>query len=208
MKKGIIFDMDGVLADTEYFYQQRREAYLREKGFVRRENTDFTGSNEKAIWETLVPDDPCLREKMMLEYREYRAHHPEPYEKLVDPLVKPLFEELKRRGLKVAIASSSEPAAIQAMINAADVGGLVDFVISGTECLVHKPAPEIYEKALAALGLKSGEAAAVEASPPGMASGEGAGVTVYALKPRHGEHLDQSAADEILTQLTELLEFL
>lgn len=206
MIKGVIFDMDGVLADTEYFYQQRREDYLREKQFVRRENTDFTGSNEKAIWETLVPDDPNLRRRMMLEYREYRAAHPEPYEKLVDPQVKPLFESLKRRGIRIAIASSSERAAIDAMMAAAGVTELVDYCISGVECSAHKPDPEIYLRALKKLGLDHDHAFAVEDSATGIAAALNAGLRVYALKPRHGEAIDQSGATAVIGELNEVLQ--
>ena len=206
MIEGIIFDMDGVLADTEHFYQQRRENYLREKQFVYDAEMDFVGSNEKAIWEAIVPDDPVLRRQMLLEYREYRAAHPEPYEKLVDPQVKPLFEELKRRGLKIGIASSSERTAIEAMMKAAGVTELVDYCISGVECSTHKPDPEIYLKALEKLGLNTANAFAVEDSATGIAAALNAGLRVYALKPRHGERIDQSAATAVIGQLTDVLE--
>lgn len=206
MIEGIIFDMDGVLADTEHFYQQRRENYLREKQFVYDAEMDFVGSNEKAIWEAIVPDDPVLRRQMLLEYREYRAAHPEPYEKLVDPQVKPLFEELKRRGLKIGIASSSERTAIEAMMKAAGVTELVDYCISGVECSTHKPDPEIYLKALEKLGLNTANAFAVEDSATGIAAALNAGLRVYALKPRHGERIDQSAATAVIGQLKDVLE--
>lgn len=208
MIEGIIFDMDGVLADTEYFYKQRREKYLRERNFVRKEDTDFIGSNEKAIWEALVPDDENLRYQMMLEYREYRKAHPEPYEELIDLQVKPLFQELKRQGIQVGIASSSERAAIEAMIKAADVAELVDYSISGTECSAHKPNPEIYIKALKDMGLHTQNAFAVEDSPTGITSALNAGLPVYALKPRHNEEMDQSAATAVIEQLMDVLEFI
>ena len=64
MYKGIIFDMDGVLADSEGYYASRREEYLDLIGYRRQENTDFTGSNEKALWETMVPDDLELRQEL------------------------------------------------------------------------------------------------------------------------------------------------
>src|SRR5699024_12066675 len=58
-----------------------------------------------------------------------------------------------RRGLRVAIASSSDQKAIRRFMEAAGVTGLVDYVISGEECTAHKPDPEIYLRAMAALGL-------------------------------------------------------
>lgn len=208
MIDGIIFDMDGVLADTEYFYQQRREDYLRKKNYMRKENTDFVGSNEKEIWETLVPDQPELRYRMLLEYREYRTAHPEPYEKLVDPQVKPLFEELKHRGIRIGIASSSERASIIAMMKAADITQLVDYCISGTECSAHKPDPEIYLKAMETLELDVKNTFAVEDSATGIAAALNAGMRVYALKPRYGEKINQGGATAVIDQLFDVLELL
>ncbi len=77
MIQGVVFDMDGVLADTEHFYQCRREAYLDRMDFPGARGVDFVGSNEKAIWETLVPGDAELREQMLQGYRAYRRFHPE-----------------------------------------------------------------------------------------------------------------------------------
>ena len=206
MIEGIVFDMDGVLADTEHFYQKRREAYLREKQFVWDGSLDFVGSNEKAIWEALVPDDPVLRQKMLLEYREYRARHPEPYRELVDPQVKPLFTALKAQVIRIGIASSSEPAAIDAIMDAACVREMVDHRISGVDCGAHKPDPEIYERALKALGVSKERAFAVEDSPAGIEAALNAGLRVYALRPRHGERIDQSRATAVISSLSQVLE--
>ena len=57
MIEAVIFDMDGVLADTEYYYENRRKNFLLENGIPIPEG-NFIGSNEKAIWEALVPNDP------------------------------------------------------------------------------------------------------------------------------------------------------
>ena len=79
---------------------------------------------------------------------------------------------------------------------------------SGEDCAAHTPAPDIYLKALKALGLTADKAIAVEDSPTGIASAKAAGLKVLALKPRHGEPLDQSAADCIITQLMDVKEHL
>lgn len=208
MIQGVIFDMDGVLADTEHFYQTRRDEFLDRMDFTGPRGLNFVGSNEKAIWETLVPDDPVFRQQMLQGYRAYRRLHPENYAQLADPEARPLFEELKRRGIKIGIASSSERAGILALIACAGLKGLPDFVISGEECTAHKPSPEIYLRALAGLDLQAGDAFAVEDSPTGIAAAKSAGLTVYALRPRHGEPLDQRAADGILPRLAAVREVL
>lgn len=208
MVKGVVFDMDGVLADTEHFYQKRRESFLMEKQFHFDESLNFIGSNEKAIWEALVPDDPILRHNMLTEYREYQAQYPEPYNELVNPQVKPLFVILKKQGLKIGIASSSDLKSIDAMIDAAGINGLVDYRISGSECSAHKPDPEIYRRALHALGLTPDQAIAVEDSPSGIAAALNAGLKVYALKPQYGDLIDQSKATAVIEQLEDVLTLL
>ena len=200
--------MDGVLADTESYYTRRRDEYLRLMGYQRQEETDFTGSNEKALWETMVPHDPELRQELLMGYRAYRKLHPIPFQELLDPQVLPLFRMLKERGLKIGIASSSDPKAIAALIQAAGAEELVDSRISGEQCRAHKPDPEIYLRSLDALGLTVSEALAVEDSPTGILSAKRAGLTVLALRPRHGELMDQSAASGVIDQLNDILSFL
>ena len=208
MYRGIIFDMDGVLADTESYYTNRRDEYLRLMGYQRQENTDFTGSNEKALWETMVPNDPELRQELLMGYRAYRKLHPIPFRELLDPQAALLFRALKERGLKIDIASSSDPKAIAALVQAAGVEALVDSQISGDQCKAHKPDPEIYLRSLKALGLTAGEALAVEDSPTGILSAKRAGLTVLALRPRHDEPLDQSAADTVISQLMDVVSYI
>ena len=69
MIEAVIFDMDGVLADTEYYYENRRKNFLLENGIPIPEG-NFIGSNEKAIWEAIVPNDPVRRQEMLMAYRE------------------------------------------------------------------------------------------------------------------------------------------
>ena len=60
--------------------------------------SNFIGSNEKAIWEALVPNDPVRRQEMLMAYREYRKARPTPYDKLTDPQAEPLMNALRSRG--------------------------------------------------------------------------------------------------------------
>lgn len=208
MIKGIIFDMDGVLADTEYFYIRRREEYLRLMGFVRKETHHFIGSNERAIWETMIPDDPVFREEMLMGYRAYRKLHGIPYNELANPQMVSLFHTMKDRGLLIGIASSSEVQAIKLLLRTQGVEELVDYVISGEECTAHKPDPEIYLRALQELGLSAEEAIAVEDSPTGIAAAKAAGMKVCGFRSGHEEIvLDQSEADWIIGQLEDVLKY-
>lgn len=208
MIQGVIFDMDGVLADTEYFYQKRRDTFLERMDFPGPRGLDFIGSNEKAIWETLVPEDAEFRQQMMQGYRAYRRLHPADYEKLVDPAAAPLFAALKQRGLRIGIASSSARPDILRMTEAAGITALTDYILSGEECSAHKPDPEIYLRAMQALDLRPEQALAVEDSPAGILAARRAGLRVLALRPRHGEPLDQSGADKVIHRLEQVLDCL
>lgn len=208
MYRGVIFDLDGVLADTEGFYNRRREEYLAVIGFHWPGSTDFTGLNETAMWETIVPEDGELRQELLMGYRAYRRFHPTPFRELANPQMVPLFRTLKARGLKLGVASSSDEEIIDQLLETMEVEDLVDFRISGRACRAYKPDPEIYLRALEALGLSAGEAMAVEDSPAGILSARRAGLTVLALRPQGGAPLDQSRADRVIDQLSDVLTLL
>lgn len=70
MIKAVLFDMDGVLVDTEWFYNRRRVAYMEEHGITYDRIPDLSGSNEPAIWEALVPGNLTLREELLTEYKK------------------------------------------------------------------------------------------------------------------------------------------
>lgn len=206
MIRAVLFDMDGVLVDTEWFYNRRRVAYLETQGFTFDEIPDLSGSNEKAIWEYFVPDDECRRERLRRGYGAYQKEHPVPYAKLLNRDAAPVMRELRRRGVKLAIASSSYRELIDELVDVAGIGDVLDFTISGHECAAFKPDPEIYVRAMAALGVEPAESLVVEDSPLGIEAGRRAGARVLALRPREGVELDQSGADRIIGSLTDLLD--
>ena len=124
MIKAVLFDMDGVLVDTEWFYNRRRVAFMEEKGFHFDEIPDLSGSNEPAIWEALVPDDVELRERLRVEYKQvYSPDHPVPYAELLNEQTEPVMRELHKRGVKCAIASSSYRELIDELV---EIAGIAD----------------------------------------------------------------------------------
>lgn len=206
MIKAVLFDMDGVLVDTEWFYNRRRVAYLETQGFVFDEIPDLSGSNEKAIWEYFVPFEPERRERLRLGYAAYQKSHPVPYAELLNGEARPVMQELHRRGVKCAIASSSYVELIAELVDVADLGEFLDFTISGHECRAFKPDPEIYLRAMRALDVEPDECLVVEDSPLGIEAGKRSGACVLALKPRPGVTLDQRGADVVIGHLSDVLE--
>ena len=149
MIKAVLFDMDGVLVDTEWFYNRRRVAFMEEKGFHFDEIPDLSGSNEPAIWEALVPDDVELRERLRVEYKQvYSPDHPVPYAELLNEQTEPVMRALHERGVKCAIASSSYRELIDELVEIAGIADVLDYTISGHECSAFKPDPEIYLRAM------------------------------------------------------------
>ncbi len=207
MIKAVLFDMDGVLVDTEWFYNRRRIAFMEEQGFEFEEIPDFSGSNDVAIWEALVPDDLKLRERLHHEYRDvYSPAHPVPYEELLNRDAAPVMRALKEHGVLCAIASSSYRDLIEALVDTVGLGCLLDFVISGHECAAFKPDPEIYLRAMEALGVAPEECLVIEDSPLGIEAGVRAGARVLALRPHAGVSLDQHAAHRIIDSLWAILD--
>lgn len=204
MFKAVLFDMDGVLADTESFYNRRRAAYLAKVLPGYDGPWDFAGSNDVAIWETFVPGDAVLRDRLHAGYDRYRAEHPEDYRALGNPEAPAVFACLKDAGMLVGIASSSEVAMIERMMRETGLVGFVDAYVSGHDVERHKPAPDVYLACMEQLGVRPQECVVVEDSATGIAAGVAAGAYVVALGQYVTPTTEQSAADLRISRLREL----
>lgn len=206
--KAIIFDMDGVLFDTEAFYYKRREIYLAGLGIYIRHipKSFFIGGNMKQIWQRILGDEidqwdvPALQEG----YLTYKREHPLPYQDLLFSDVRETLQCLKEKGLPLGLASSSMK---EDILRALKDTGLTDFfqvILSGEEFEQTKPHPEIYQAAFAKLGVSPQEVLVVEDSEKGIAAGKAAGATVWAIRDnRFG--LNQEQADGLLESVAEVV---
>lgn len=207
MIKAVLFDMDGVLVDTEWFYNRRRCVYLETKGFVFDEIPDLSGTNDIYVWEYFEPDDARRRAELKREYVEqYMPAHPVPYDELKNKDAKPVMEALRERGVVSAIASSGQPEMIEELVEAADLRDVLVATVSGHEVAAFKPDPAVYLRTMELLGVAPEECLVVEDSPLGIEAGRRAGCRTLALRPREGVSLDQSKADRIIDSLWDLLE--
>ena len=203
MQKGIIFDMDGVLIDSEVYYFKRRMNFFAEVQLSpgSRAINDYVGKTEAEIWQTLVPENPSLRAELKTTYRAYQKQHPIDFEQALRKEVKPVLKKLSAAGIPMSLASSSPLLMIDEMLTACQLQSYFCYVISGEELTQSKPHPEIYQ--LAQSHLDCEQIAAVEDSPIGIQSAKAAGIYTIALKQPFD--VDQSQADQMIDSLEELL---
>lgn len=125
--KGVIFDMDGVLVDTEQFYQKQRLEFLRRMDYAPANTEHLIGSNEPAVWAALVPDI-SLREKLLMGYRAFRQLHPTPYAQLMNPTTPTLLQCLRTHGIKIGLASSSVRKSVDNMLFNTGIAEWIDYL--------------------------------------------------------------------------------
>lgn len=206
--EAVIFDKDGVLVDTEPYYDQRRRAFFAEVGIDDSAFPSFYGSNNDVIWKTAVPDDPDRRNALYQRFRQRFADEPVPYARLAVPDAKDVLLSCRRMGLKTALASASPQWVIDDFISQLGLDGAFDLTLSGEDCAANKPAPDIYLAAMARLRVPAEKTLVIEDSPLGIRAAHDAGATVWAVMPPSAPALDQSLADRRLPRLRDLLALL
>lgn len=212
MKKieAVIFDMDGVLVDSEEFYQERRNEFLVSQGLTVRKipMNQLIGLTFKKIFPKLVKNSEQFSEKKVAEleeaYKEFKKKNIIPYERLLNPDVKEVVETLKKAHVKVAIASSSTKIAINKMVTQCDLKDEFDLLVSGQDFKETKPNPEIYTYTVRALGVTPENCVVIEDSEAGIAAAVNAQLEVWALVDRRYQ-MNQEKANKKIYSLKEVL---
>lgn len=210
--KGAVFDMDGVLVDTEYLEQRYLAEYIIDNALDASdaERMALVGSSGAAFYGALSRWWARVGVAMSLDdvkssYNAYvKGEYAEDFSSVMNQGVPETLRALKGMGVSVALASSSSKRTIEKVLSDCGIASLFDVVVSGEEFLESKPNPEIYLHTLERLGLRAAECCCVEDSVPGIAAGKAAGLTVIAKREeRFG--FNQDDADAIIDQIPDLL---
>ena len=187
MIEAVVFDMDGVIVDSEQVWDDVREALVRERGgrWHERAQADMMGMSS-VEWSAYMHERLGLAEppaeindevvRRMLD--RYRADL---------PLLPGAVEAVERLAARwpLAVASSSNRPLIEAVLEAAGISSRFATTVSSEEVQRGKPSPDVYLEAARRLGIAPARCAAVEDSANGLRAAHAAGMRVLALPNPH-----------------------
>jgi HAD superfamily hydrolase (TIGR01509 family) len=184
--EAVVFDLDGVLLDSEHVWDEVREELARERGarWHERAQADMMGMSSPE-WSRYMHDvlglpeppneinDEVVR-RMEARYREQL------------PLVDGAVEAVRRLSgsFRLALASSSNRQLIDAVLEAAGLVHEFEVTVSSEEVARGKPAPDVFLEAARRLGVGPTSCAAVEDSGNGIRAAHAAGMRVIAIPNR------------------------
>jgi HAD superfamily hydrolase (TIGR01509 family) len=204
----VIFDMDGVLIDSEQIWDEVREELARERGgrWHQRAQADMMGMSSTE-WSRYMHDVIGLPEPPEEINKEVVRRLLARYKESL-PLLPGAVEAVERLAKRwpLGLASSSNREVIDAVLEQAEIAHLFRATVSSEDVEHGKPAPDVYLEAARRLGVDPTSCAAIEDSQNGIRSARAAGMRVIAIpNPHYPPSEDTLAlADVVLKSLDEL----
>jgi HAD superfamily hydrolase (TIGR01509 family) len=205
----VVFDMDGVLVDTEHLWDEVREELTTEWG------GRYTPEAQEAMmgmssleWSRYLHETVGLREPPETINAEVVRRMLARYEVEL-PVVPGAVEAVRRldgEGFRLAVASSSNRELIDAVLRRIELAALFEATVSSEEVARGKPAPDVYVEAARRLDVAPEKCAAIEDSASGIRAARAAGMRVVAYPNRHYPPSAGilSTADAVIASLDEL----
>ena len=206
--KAVLFDMDGVVVDSEpYHIQAMREVLLEEMelDIPSEEIGGFCGLNYEEKIEiifkkrNLNADIDSLRKKTNERYIQLIKDRIYPKDGLID-----LLERLLSENIKISLVTASNRKQTEIIVNRTGTSKYWAFIITGDDVIKRKPDSECYIKAKNKLGLEPKECVVIEDSIPGIEAAKGAGMFCIAIPNDYVKGQDFSKADIIVNSLKEI----
>jgi HAD superfamily hydrolase (TIGR01509 family) len=191
MIKLIIFDLDGVLADTEIFHYEAFNKALSDidpKWVISPHEHEITykglPSSKKLdiLFNKYSITDLKIKEKILTAKQLYTPALLNKVYKDLDIIG--IFEVLKARGYKIAVASNALSKTVTTVLKNIGVYDMVDLFLGNDNVKNPKPSPEIYKKAIQHFGLHPKEALIIEDSPVGQEAAEKSGGNLVKVTSR------------------------
>lgn len=204
MLKAVLFDMDGVIVDTEPLH---RKAYFKMFKDVNVDVSDslynsFTGQSTINICKKL-----CDEFKLDLEPKELVQIKRNHFKLLFDTDdslqllqgVRELIEDYVANGLTLVLASSASMPNIDRIFDRFDLNQYFKAKVSGADLKQSKPHPEIFEKAARLAGFEREECMVIEDATNGIKAANAAGIYCVAYNSQHSKNQNYSLADKVVS---------
>jgi 16S rRNA pseudouridine516 synthase len=207
--RAVIFDLDGVLADSEPWWNEIDAQLLREYGVTYRGeyHRQVLGVSYwlavefyKKTFGISAPTEELIRRRGEIA-TEFFANRVDLF-----PAAKAVIEELRQVKLRLAVATSSVGVSARPFLDRHQLTAFFEVIVTGDEIERGKPAPDIYLRAAEKLGMPENECLVIEDALSGIAAGKAARMRVAAIpdtrfvNPRDYE----KEADYVLGSLSEI----
>ncbi|RZK45484.1 MAG: HAD family hydrolase, partial [Hymenobacter sp.] len=202
MIRTVIFDMDGVIIDTEPIHHAAFFAHFAELDIPvsAAEYASFLGSSTRNVYQALKAryqladevEDLLLRKRAL-----FNAVFDTDSSLDLLPGVRPLLDDLRQAGLQLVLASSASKATIKRVFDRFGLAPYFAHVVSGEDFERSKPDPAIFRHAAELAATPVTECVVIEDSSNGMAAARAAGIYCIGYASPHSEGQDVSLADRV-----------
>ena len=205
MVKAVIFDMDGVISDTQGMHAEIEEKFLEEYGIdmpADEITAKYAGYSDGEFYKAVFSEygvasasvDKAVSEIWKRKFAAIKGGVS------AIPGVKELIANLHGDGFKLAVASASIPEFIGLILSSLGLTGKFDVIVSSVEVEKGKPEPDIFLLAAKKLGVGPKDCVVIEDGINGMIAAKKAGMKCIGIVKKEGEY----PADLIITNFNEL----
>lgn len=208
MIHAILFDLDGLMVDSEPHSIASWQAVLARRGTAFDQPTldrilglRLSETAQMAIDLFHLSDRPddLAREKI-----EYQITHLDGNVTAMPGLIE-LLDEIDRRGLRKAIASSGLRRYVTAVLQTTHLTDRFSVIVTGEDVINGKPAPDVFLKAAQILKTDPQHCLVLEDAPAGVQAAKAASMLCIAIPNEHTRQLDLSLADRIVPSLRDVM---
>jgi HAD superfamily hydrolase (TIGR01509 family) len=208
MLKAVIFDMDGVIIDSEPFHWEVNKKIFRALGIEvpEKEYGNYIGVSNVNMWTEIrkkhglpQPVEQLVNMQVSGNIDFMKREHFDPIDGVVDFIV-----DLKSRNTALAIASSSPNIIIGMVLNGFGIKKYFDAIVSGEDFEKGKPAPDIFLKAASLLKISPGQCIVIEDSTHGVDAAMAAGMKCLGFSNKNSLNQNLKNADYVFKTFREL----
>ncbi|MFC1655597.1 HAD family hydrolase [Patescibacteria group bacterium] len=209
MYKAVLFDMDGVIIDSEPVRQAQEKELFKKLGMnvTDEEHQSYVGTTSEGMWQGIKSnhDTPhSVKELVEMEQSNYLSHLEEYNDQYPMPGVVDLIKNLHENSMTLVVASSACMKNIEVVVKKFELEKYFTKLVSGEEVPKGKPAPDVFLEAAKQINMTPEQCVVIEDAMNGIAAAKAAEMKCIGISSPHRTPQDLSKADLVVDHLSKV----